>query len=72
MSAGLKILDQFNVPYEVRITSAHRTPELMSEFAEEVSKGGVQVIIAGAGGAAHRKFYLEYKSLPACMTDINL
>ncbi|KAI4591947.1 phosphoribosylaminoimidazole carboxylase ade2 [Pestalotiopsis sp. 9143b] len=53
MSAGLKILDQFNVPYEVRITSAHRTPELMSEFAEEVSKGGVQVIIAGAGGAAH-------------------
>jgi phosphoribosylcarboxyaminoimidazole (NCAIR) mutase len=55
MSAGLKILDQFNVPYEVRITSAHRTPELMSEFAEEVSKGGVQVIVAGAGGAAHRK-----------------
>lgn len=55
MQAGLKILDKFNVPYEVRITSAHRTPQLMSEFAEEVSKGGVQVIIAGAGGAAHRK-----------------
>lgn len=56
MSAGLKILDQFDVPYEVRITSAHRTPELMSHFAEEVSKGGVKVIIAGAGGAAHREF----------------
>jgi phosphoribosylcarboxyaminoimidazole (NCAIR) mutase len=56
MQAGLKILDKFNVPYEVRITSAHRTPQLMSEFAEEVSKGGVQVIIAGAGGAAHRKY----------------
>ncbi|KAH8204797.1 hypothetical protein TruAng_000986 [Truncatella angustata] len=53
MSAGLKILDQFEVPYEVRITSAHRTPELMTKFAEEVSKGGVKVIIAGAGGAAH-------------------
>ncbi|ETS86434.1 hypothetical protein PFICI_00262 [Pestalotiopsis fici W106-1] len=53
MQAGLKILDKFNIPYEVRITSAHRTPQLMSEFAEEVSKGGVQVIIAGAGGAAH-------------------
>ncbi|KAK6062721.1 phosphoribosylaminoimidazole carboxylase [Seiridium cupressi] len=53
MQAGLKILDQFQVPYEVRITSAHRTPELMSKFAEDMSKGGVRVIIAGAGGAAH-------------------
>ncbi|KAI1858975.1 uncharacterized protein JN550_012237 [Neoarthrinium moseri] len=53
MSAGLKVLDDFGVPYEVRITSAHRTPELMSAFAAEVSKGGVKVIIAGAGGAAH-------------------
>ncbi|KAI0125556.1 phosphoribosylaminoimidazole carboxylase [Xylariales sp. AK1849] len=53
ISAGLKILDKFEVPYEVRITSAHRTPELMSHFAADVSKGGVKVIIAGAGGAAH-------------------
>lgn len=64
MSAGLKILDDFEVPYEVRITSAHRTPELMSQFAAEVSKGGVKVIIAGAGGAAHRKFSWRPRAAP--------
>lgn len=53
MTAGLKILDQFKVPYEVRITSAHRTPHHMMDFAAEAAKGGVKVIIAGAGGAAH-------------------
>ena len=53
MSAGLKILDEFNVPYEVRITSAHRTPKLMMQFAEEKAAAGCKVIIAGAGGAAH-------------------
>ena len=53
MSAGLKILDEFHVPYEVRITSAHRTPKLMMQFAEEKAAAGCKVIIAGAGGAAH-------------------
>ncbi|KAK8084882.1 hypothetical protein PG997_006153 [Apiospora hydei] len=53
LTAGLKILDQFNVPYEVRITSAHRTPHHMMKFAAEMAQGGVKVIIAAAGGAAH-------------------
>lgn len=49
VAAGLKILDEFNVPYEVRITSAHRTPHHMMEFAAEMSKSGCKVIIAAAG-----------------------
>ena len=53
MGAGLKILDEFGVPYEVRITSAHRTPKHMMKFAEEKAAEGCKVIIAGAGGAAH-------------------
>ncbi|KAI2472086.1 Phosphoribosylaminoimidazole carboxylase [Annulohypoxylon bovei var. microspora] len=53
VAAGLKILDEFNVPYEVRITSAHRTPHLMMKFAAEMAKSGCKVIIAAAGGAAH-------------------
>ncbi|KAJ1334154.1 phosphoribosylaminoimidazole carboxylase [Microdochium nivale] len=53
MSAGLKILDDFSVPYEVRITSAHRTPHLMMKFAADMSASTCKVIIAGAGGAAH-------------------
>ncbi|KAH7039687.1 uncharacterized protein B0I36DRAFT_309092 [Microdochium trichocladiopsis] len=53
MSAGLKILDEFSVPYVVRITSAHRTPHLMMKFAAEMSASTCKVIIAGAGGAAH-------------------
>ncbi|KAI2623036.1 Phosphoribosylaminoimidazole carboxylase [Hypomontagnella submonticulosa] len=53
MTAGLKILDEFKVPYEVRITSAHRTPHHMMKFAAEMSKSGCKVIIAAAGGAAH-------------------
>lgn len=53
MSVGLKILDEFHVPYEVRITSAHRTPRHMMRFAEEKAAEGCKVIIAGAGGAAH-------------------
>ncbi|KAK8879609.1 phosphoribosylaminoimidazole carboxylase [Apiospora arundinis] len=53
LTAGLKILDEFKVPYEVRITSAHRTPHHMMKFAAEMAQGGVKVIIAAAGGAAH-------------------
>ncbi|KAI0889398.1 phosphoribosylaminoimidazole carboxylase [Annulohypoxylon maeteangense] len=53
VAAGLKMLDAFKVPYEVRITSAHRTPHLMMKFAAEMAKSGCKVIIAAAGGAAH-------------------
>lgn len=53
MSKAAEILDQFGVAHEVRITSAHRTPELMSEYARSAEERGLQVIIAGAGGSAH-------------------
>ena len=46
-------LDQFDVPNEHEIVSAHRTPKEMAKFAEEAAARGVQIIIAGAGGAAH-------------------
>ncbi|HSM30129.1 MAG TPA: 5-(carboxyamino)imidazole ribonucleotide mutase [Woeseiaceae bacterium] len=46
-------LDKLNVPHEVRVVSAHRTPDLMFEYAETALERGLKVIIAGAGGAAH-------------------
>ena len=48
-----EILTRFDVPHECRIVSAHRTPGLMAEFAAAAESRGVEVIIAGAGGAAH-------------------
>ena len=48
-----EILTQFDVPHECRIVSAHRTPARMAEFAANAESRGVEVIIAGAGGAAH-------------------
>ncbi|KAL5566914.1 hypothetical protein UlMin_030078 [Ulmus minor] len=53
MKEAAKILDMFDVPYEVRIVSAHRTPEFMFLYASAAHDQGIQVIIAGAGGAAH-------------------
>ncbi len=47
------LLRQFNVPHEFRVVSAHRTPELMVEYASTARGRGIEVIIAGAGGAAH-------------------
>src|SRR3954471_5289517 len=47
------ILTQFGVPHECRVVSAHRTPDLMNEYAKTAASRGIQVIIAGAGGAAH-------------------
>jgi 5-(carboxyamino)imidazole ribonucleotide mutase len=48
-----EVLTQFAVPHECRVVSAHRTPELMAEFAAGAEARGIEVIIAGAGGAAH-------------------
>src|SRR5215475_352057 len=48
-----EILKQFDVPHECRIVSAHRTPARMAEFAATAESRGIEVIIAGAGGAAH-------------------
>jgi phosphoribosylaminoimidazole carboxylase PurE protein len=53
MKRAAHFLDQFKVPYEIRILSAHRTPQAMAEFAESAERRGFEVIIAGAGGAAH-------------------
>ncbi|MBQ6460187.1 MAG: 5-(carboxyamino)imidazole ribonucleotide mutase [Exiguobacterium sp.] len=47
------VLDELQIPYEKQVVSAHRTPNLMFEYAEEARGRGIQVIIAGAGGAAH-------------------
>jgi phosphoribosylaminoimidazole carboxylase len=53
MLPAARILDQFNVPYELTIVSAHRTPERMVEYAKSAATKGLRVVIAGAGGAAH-------------------
>jgi 5-(carboxyamino)imidazole ribonucleotide mutase len=53
MRAAVDVLREFGVPHEVRVVSAHRTPELMFAYADSASTRGLRVIIAGAGGAAH-------------------
>ncbi|MCE3259296.1 MAG: 5-(carboxyamino)imidazole ribonucleotide mutase [Bacteroidetes bacterium] len=53
MQAAADILDHFHIPYEIDIVSAHRTPEKMFDYAKSAVDRGLQVIIAGAGGAAH-------------------
>ncbi|MBF5028213.1 MULTISPECIES: 5-(carboxyamino)imidazole ribonucleotide mutase [unclassified Micromonospora] len=53
MKAAAEALDEFGVPYEVGVVSAHRTPVKMIEYGRAAADRGVQVIIAGAGGAAH-------------------
>ena len=54
MSAAADTLEQFGVEFEKRVVSAHRTPDLLVEYAKSARERGVQVLIAGAGGAAHR------------------
>jgi len=53
MNDAATILEQFKVPYEISIVSAHRTPKRLVDFSENAHKRGVKVVIAGAGGAAH-------------------
>lgn len=53
MKNACEVLDEYGVTYEKRVVSAHRTPDLMFEFAENARQRGIKVIIAGAGGAAH-------------------
>ena len=52
MSEAVNLLKEFGVSYEVRVLSAHRTPEEVAKFAKDARKNGIKVIIAGAGGAA--------------------
>ncbi|HQU90939.1 MAG TPA: 5-(carboxyamino)imidazole ribonucleotide mutase [Pyrinomonadaceae bacterium] len=53
MEQASLVLDEFEVPHESKIVSAHRTPDLLFEFAKSAEERGIEVIIAGAGGAAH-------------------
>ncbi len=53
MRSAVEMLAEFDVPHEVRVVSAHRTPDLLFEYAETAADRGLRVIIAGAGGAAH-------------------
>ncbi len=53
MQQAADVLDEFGIPYEMKITSAHRTPDVMASYSKNAYKRGIKVIIAGAGGAAH-------------------
>lgn len=53
LKEAAKVLEDFDIEYEITIVSAHRTPERMSKYAKEAERKGLEVIIAGAGGAAH-------------------
>ncbi|MCV4677270.1 AIR carboxylase family protein, partial [Escherichia coli] len=53
MRHACEVLDELGIPYEKRVVSAHRTPDLMFEYAAGAARRGLEVIIAGAGGAAH-------------------
>ncbi|MGB1200507.1 MAG: 5-(carboxyamino)imidazole ribonucleotide mutase [Cognaticolwellia aestuarii] len=65
MQHAADMLDLFNVPYETKVVSAHRTPHLLAEYAESAKARGIQVIIGGAGGAAHLPgMTAAYTSLP--------
>lgn len=65
MQGAADILEAFSVPYTISIVSAHRTPDVMREFALSAREKGIRVIIAGAGGAAHLPgMVAAYTSLP--------
>jgi 5-(carboxyamino)imidazole ribonucleotide mutase len=53
MQGAIDVLAEFGVPHEVRIVSAHRTPDVMVEYSRAAARRGLRVIVAGAGGAAH-------------------
>lgn len=63
MQAAAAMLDDFGVAYEARVVSAHRTPDLMFEFAEQAAARGLRAIIAGAGGAAHLPGMIAAKTI---------
>ena len=62
MQAAAMILKDFDVPFEARVVSAHRTPDLLYQYAEQARERGLRAIIAGAGGAAHLPGMLASKT----------
>ncbi len=62
MQAAARIFDELGVPYEARVVSAHRTPDLLFDYAERARERGLAAIIAGAGGAAHLPGMLAAKT----------
>lgn len=65
MKEAALILEEFGVPFEKKVVSAHRTPEVMAEYGKKARQHGLKVIIAGAGGAAHLPGMLaSYTTLP--------
>jgi 5-(carboxyamino)imidazole ribonucleotide mutase len=63
MKNAAEMLDTLGIPFETRVVSAHRTPDRMFEYAEQAAERGLQVIIAGAGGAAHLPGMVAAKTL---------
>jgi 5-(carboxyamino)imidazole ribonucleotide mutase len=63
LAPAVEILREFGVPHEAKVVSAHRTPDLLFEFAEQAEARGLRVIIAGAGGAAHLPGMMAAKTL---------
>ena len=63
LAPAVEMLREFQVPYLARVVSAHRTPDLLFEFAAQAEQRGLRVIIAGAGGAAHLPGMLAAKTL---------
>jgi 5-(carboxyamino)imidazole ribonucleotide mutase len=77
LSAAVEILRLFEIPYEARVVSAHRTPDWLFKYAETARPRGLRAIIAGAGGAAHLPGMLAAKTLvpvlgvPVAATQLN-
>ena len=63
MAAGAEMLDEFRIPHELRVLSAHRTPEQALEYAATADARGLKAIIAGAGGAAHLAGVIAAKTI---------
>ena len=62
MHAAVEVLEEFDVPHEAGVVSAHRTPDLLFEYAEGAAARGLRAVIAGAGGAAHLPGMLAAKT----------
>lgn len=73
MQEAAEVLKEFRVPFEVQVVSAHRTPQKMIQFAEKTAGRGLEVIIAGAGGAAHLPGMLASATiLPVIGVPVNI